>query len=337
MEVGVLLPHFSEYATWQRLIGFAPRIEALGFSSVWVRDNLSYYGHGFELPGNTFVDPFMTLAAIAGRTERIKLGTAVAIPFRHPVVTAQSFGSLSFVSQGRVEAGLGPGTPSKPFEIVGINYADRIQLCRETAHVLRIIAKGPHASYHGEITNFDDVTIDPGPPPDMPIWYGGARNVSIRFVLEYCDGMLPGRCPFRRYDVALERLREGAAAQGRRVLAGTIPLLSIGRTREDALAKIELQPILDYLSGHWKQPFESLEDIRGAILVGSSDDIIEQIADYEARDVDTVVIDARLLMPEFEDVIEEIGERVLPVFGDASRHLLPGPDRPVETKAASSS
>ena len=38
----------------------------------------------------------------------------------------------------------------------------------------------------------------------MPIWYGGTSNASIRRVLEYADGMLAGRCPFRRLDVALE-------------------------------------------------------------------------------------------------------------------------------------
>jgi alkanesulfonate monooxygenase SsuD/methylene tetrahydromethanopterin reductase-like flavin-dependent oxidoreductase (luciferase family) len=314
MEFGVLLPHFSEHATWERLVAFASRIEALRFDSVWVRDNLSYYGHGFELPGNTFVDPFITLAAIAGRTDRLKVGTAVCIPFRHPVVTAQAFGSLGFVARGRVEAGLGPGTPSKPFEVVGIDYPDRIQLCRETAQVLRVVAAGPHASFRGELTAFDDVTIDPAPPVDMPIWYGGARNVSVRWALEYGDGILPGRCPFRRYDMALERLRAGGAEQGRRVLAGTIPLTSIGRNREDALSKIDIDPVLKYLTEHWKDEYATLKDAAGALLVGSSDDLIQQIGEYADRNVDLVIFDARLLMREFEDAIEEIGERVIPAF-----------------------
>ncbi len=314
MQLGVLLPHFSEACTWERLIGFAPRIEELGFDGVWVRDNLSYYGHGFEIGGNTFVDPFVTLSAIASTTATLKLGTAVAIPFRHPVITAQLVGSLSWLSRGRVEFGLGPGTPQKPFEITGIEFRDRIQLCKETAEVVRCLAANNPASYRGELTTFTDVLLDPPPPADLPIWYGGASKASLARVLDYCDGMLPGRCPFRRYDVAARQLREGGAKQGRRIRLGSIPLVSIGSTFEEALGKIDyaLPPLYEYLTGHWKIPFESLTDLAGAVIVGTPDGLAEQLTAFVQRDVDLVVLDARLLMHEFEEVIERIGTEVLP-------------------------
>ena len=314
MELGVLLPHFSKECNWDRLIRFAPRIEQLGFDSVWVRDNLSYYGHGFEIEGNTFVDPFITLSALAALTERLKLGTAVTIPFRHPLVTAQLVGSLSWISRGRAELGIGPGTPQKPFEITGIPYRDRIQLCKETAEVMRCLASGSPASYAGQLTSFTDVTIDPPPPASMPIWYGGASDFSIPRILDYCDGMLPGRCPFRRYDIAAERLRTAGSEKGKRILLGSIPVISIGTTFEKAMAKIDyaIQPLYEYLTGHWKMPFETIKDLAGAVIVGTPDDFVEQLAAFAEREVDVVVLDARLLMGDFEETIERIGADVLP-------------------------
>lgn len=315
MEIGLLLPHFSEYSTWDRLIGFAPRIEALGFDSVWVRDNLGYYQHDFELPGTRLVDPFITLATVAGCTQRVRLGTAVVIPWRHPVVTAQLFGSLWFTARGRVEVGLGPGTPTKPYEVTGIPFENRIRLCKETAEVLRRLALGTHVSYEGEFTRFQDVTIDPSPPPsELRIWYGGATNASVRRILDYCDGILPGRCPFRRYDVAVEQLRQGGAEQGRRIWLGTIPNVTLGRSREEALAKANVGPLLEYLQGHWKMPFETPEDAAGAIVAGTPSQVVEQIQAFVDRDVDVMVIDLRMQMPEFEDVVEQFAAEVLPAF-----------------------
>ena len=64
------------------------------------------------------------------------------------------------------------------------------------------------------------------------VWYGGASNASVRAILEYGDGMLPGRCPFARYDVASARLLEGAAEIGKKVHLGSIPTVSIAPTGE---------------------------------------------------------------------------------------------------------
>jgi alkanesulfonate monooxygenase SsuD/methylene tetrahydromethanopterin reductase-like flavin-dependent oxidoreductase (luciferase family) len=314
IEFGVLLPHFSDNCTWDRLVGFAPQLEELGFDSVWARDNMSFRGHGFEAPGNTFVDPFVTLSAVAARTRRLKVGTAVVTPFRHPLVTAQLFGSLSWVAGGRLEIGLGPGTPRKPFDLTGIPFEDRITLCRETAEILRVVAEGEHVSYTGEFTRFEDVTIDPAPPIDAPIWYGGASNASIRRAVQYCNGIVPGRCPFRRYDVALDRLRSAGMDQGKTMKTGSIPLVSIGKSREDALGKIDVQSLLDTATERWKSAYERVEDLAGALIAGTAQECVEQVQEYVDRRVDLLIFDARLLMGEFEEVIQQIGEEIVPAF-----------------------
>jgi len=314
VRFGILLPHFSAASTHERLFGFAPRLEALGYDSVWVRDNLGFEPHGFELPGTRFVDPFIALAAVAARTQRIGLGTAVLTPFRHPAVTAQLVGSLTFLAGDRVELGVGPGTPRRPWDLVGIPFEKRIRLCREMVEVIRGVAGNEKFSYDGELTRLTDFHLDPAPSPDLTVWYGGASNAAIRAITDYADGLLPGRCPFRRYDVATGRLREAMAPLGRAPRLGSIPTVSIAATRQEALDKLPLAQLLQTATERWKQPFESLDDLAGAVVAGSSDDCIEQIQAFVERGIELLVVDLRLLMSEFEEAAEQFATDVIPAF-----------------------
>ena len=314
IEFGVLLPHFSDASNWDRLFGFARRIEELGYESVWARDNLAFHGHGFEIPGDHFVDPFTTLAGVAAQTERVKIGTAVLTPFRHPLVTAQLVGGLTYLSRDRFVLGIGPGTPRKPWEALGRAYEERVAACRETVEVMRLMASGEVASYRGETVSFDDVKIDPAPSKDLRVWYGGASKASIRAILEYADGMLPGRCPFTRYDVAVEELRSQAEERGRKVHFGSIPVVSIAATREDALRKIPLDALLQTVSARWKRPLERPEDLAGALVAGSPDDCIEQVQSFVDRGLELFVVDLRLLMNEHEEAVEAFAEQVMSHF-----------------------
>jgi alkanesulfonate monooxygenase SsuD/methylene tetrahydromethanopterin reductase-like flavin-dependent oxidoreductase (luciferase family) len=319
VRFGILLPHFSAASTHERLFGFAPRLEALGYDSVWVRDNLGFEPHGFELPGTRFVDPFIALAAVAARTQRIGLGTAVLTPFRHPAVTAQLVGSLTFLAGDRVELGVGPGTPRRPWELVGIPFEKRIRLCREMVEVIRGVAGNEKFSYDGELTRLTDFHLDPAPSPALTVWYGGASNAAIRAITDYADGLLPGRCPFRRYDVATGRLREAMAPLGRAPRLGSIPTVSIAATRQDALDKLPLAQLLQTATERWKQPFESLDDLAGAVVAGSPDDCIEQIQAFVERGIELLVVDLRLLMGEFEEAAERFATDVIPAFSSHGR------------------
>jgi alkanesulfonate monooxygenase SsuD/methylene tetrahydromethanopterin reductase-like flavin-dependent oxidoreductase (luciferase family) len=311
MRFGLLLPHFSKECKWERLIGFAPRIEELGFDSVWVRDHLSYVRHGYELEGDTFIDPFITLSAIAGATTRLTLGTAVLVPFRHPVLTAQMVGSLAWASRGRVEIGIGPGARTKPFELAGVPYPERIGLTRDTARVLRLLSTESNARYQGDVTSFEGVTVQPGPPTDLFIWYGGASRASVRRAADYCDGLLPGLCTFAE----LEKLRERAdeASPDRKLAIGTIPFVSVAETMEKAEEKLAfaVPHLLAYLSDKNKTSYSSVHDLGGAVILGTPDQCAEQIAALESRGLDTLVLDLRLVMGEFEEAVETLAAEVL--------------------------
>ncbi len=317
IEIGVLLPHFSRECTWERLIGMSGRIEELGFHSVWVRDNLSYGPHGFEFPGFTFVDPFVTLSAIAGRTSTLKLGTCVAAPFRHPLVTAQLVGSLAWVSSDRFEFGIGAGGMRKAFEVVNIEFGQRVERCRETVEVLRALSDGNPTTYHGPFASFTDAAIDPAPPKGLKVWYGGGSDASMRRALQYADGILPARVPFRRWSIIHEHLSSEASKQQKTMSFATMPLVSVAATREQAQKAIEdrLPVLKQELADLWDMPFDTAEDLNGSVLLGTPDDVLGGIAEFAARGADRIILDCRLLMDRFEEVVELIGSEVLPKVG----------------------
>lgn len=319
MRIGLLLPHFSDNCRWEDVIGFAERIERLGFDSVWVRDNLNYVGHGFEARGRVFTDPFVTLSAVAGATRTLGLGTAVMVPYRHPVLAAQLVGSLSWVSRGRLEIGIGPGAPRGPFDGVGVSYDARIELCRDTVQVLRLFSDGGVHDYRSDTCQFETVAIQPSPPTTLRIWYGGASPASVRRALEYGDGLLAGQCPFVRWDAACSALRRGPAGHGE-PLCGSIPLVSIGETRDEARRKIAdyVPPLLEYLNARWHLELRHIEEAAGAVIIGTIDDLVATLKSFREKGADLVVLDLRLIMGEFRELVSMVGRDVLPRVGSSA-------------------
>ncbi len=314
-QFGILLLHFGHTATRESVIDFAPQLEEWGFDSVWTRDHLTFQPHGFEKPSTVFFEPFCTLAAIAALTRRMLVGTATSIPFRHPLVTSQLYGGVSVVAgPGRLIAGIGAGTPKKPFAATGIPFESRFQAVKELAEILRLTWSQKNASYHGELYEFEGITIDPHPPANTPIWYGGSTPASVRRALEYCDGWFPGRCPLKTFDKYLARIRQGGAERGRKMGVGIIPVISVDRNREAAIEKVNLEGLFEEARERkfWDGPFDTADDLRGLLIAGSPDDCIRDIREFVVRGVDQVVFDFRLRPDDFKEQAAWIARDILP-------------------------
>jgi alkanesulfonate monooxygenase SsuD/methylene tetrahydromethanopterin reductase-like flavin-dependent oxidoreductase (luciferase family) len=315
LRFGLMLPHFGDLATRERLFGFAPEIERLGYDSVWVRDHLSYQPLALDNPGLRFVDPFTTLAAIASLTTRLRLGMSVLVPFRHPLVVAQLLGGLEFLSDGRLELGIAPGTPRKPWDILGVPFERRGVRTRETVEVLRLLggARGP-VSYSGESAAFEDVLIDPAPPADLFVWYGGGSNQAIRGAVDYCDGLLPSRCPYVRLDPILDMYRERAEEAGRAANVGVLPLTVLGATRQDALKRVSIPALTGALGQRWKVDLGGIDDLEGALIAGNAADCVDQIGHLVERGVGLMLVDLRLMGEDFESAARAFAAEVVPAF-----------------------
>ncbi len=314
VRIGVLLPHFGAASSHARLFDVGARLGDLGFESAWVRDQLGFRGLAFEGRQAHFVDPFITMAAIAARTE-LRIGTATLTPIRQPVVNAQLVGSLSYLAQGRLVLGVGIGGQPRAFELAGLDYRDRVAHYDDMIGVLRATAQ-PDASYEGRFTRFTGLTLDPPPPPDLPIWYCGTSPKAITRAVATADGWFPGRCPFVEFDKLVVRLRDEAAAVGKSMTTAIVPLLSPGANRQDALERVDVAGLLTEARGKpgWTGPFDGPDDLRGALIAGNADDIVRELDAFRSRGLDEVVLDLRQRMDVFEPTLEMLARDVLPAF-----------------------
>jgi alkanesulfonate monooxygenase SsuD/methylene tetrahydromethanopterin reductase-like flavin-dependent oxidoreductase (luciferase family) len=317
MTYGLLIPHFGEEASPKRIVDGAVLAEEAGFDAVWVRDHLLWQPHGMEGDNRTFVEPFACLAAIASRTSRIFLGTAVVIPVRWPLKLAQDYASLSYLAGGRVIAGLGLGSGQKELGAAGFQRKDRKPIFVETSEIMPLVWSEDHANYEGKMFSFEDVTIEPKPVDPIPLWYGGTTRVSVENAVNYCHGWMPGRIPLATLDDRLEYMDELTAGTGKKVTKSVLPLVKVDKDRDKARSGIDVEALAgsSEASKTWVMPeggFNTLDDLAGIVAAGEPKEIVEQVAEMAERGIDHFVFDLRLQYDEYERVVSLIAEEVLP-------------------------
>jgi len=158
---GLLVPHFGLEADQDLLVEGARLAESLGFDSLWVRDHLVFHPHGMEGTDRTFIEPLITLTYLAGRTEKIGLGAATIIPFRHPINMAYSIASMSWITRRKFDLGIGAGTFDHEFEVLGQGAEDRVQMMKEQVLIARRLWSGETVEWDSERYKFTDVDLKP--------------------------------------------------------------------------------------------------------------------------------------------------------------------------------
>jgi len=325
MRFGLLIPHFGEHADRDLMIRGAQRAEELGFDSLWVRDHLVFHPHGLEGTDRTFVEPLSVLAFLSGLTERIALGTATVIPYRHPVNLAAMVASLGWLSRRRVELGIGAGNFQHEFDVIGMGTVDRPALMREQVEIARRLWAGESVEHASSIYTFGDVDLKPQPTNGVRVWWGGATPASVRLAVDFCEGWLPGRITFPTFEKRVGQLRDRAGEQGKpMVQVGAIPITSIARTREEALRTMNIPALLKNANSQrfWLKPpsgeFSDPDDLAGSMLAGTPEDVSAAVQRYEELGADLLVFDFRLRFDEWLEQIETLAGDVLPAMAARS-------------------
>jgi probable F420-dependent oxidoreductase len=216
VEFGVLLPTreavMSGRPETAPLLAMAERAEAAGFDSVWIGDSLT------ARPRH---EPLTLLAAVAGRTRRVRLGTGVLLPaLRNPVVLAHVVATLDRVAQGRVILGVGiaADTPAirKEFAAAGVPFERRVGRFLETLEICRALWRGDGVSFSGKHFTLDNVTVEPKPqrPGGPPIWIGGSGPTALREAPRF-EAWFPTGPSVEFFAEHWPRLQAAARAAGR--------------------------------------------------------------------------------------------------------------------------
>ena len=174
MQYGLTLPNVGMYGDARTLSDLASLAEEAGWDGFFLWDTIH-----FQAEEKAVCDPWIALAAIAMRTERIKIGTMVAAPTRRrPWKMARETITLDHLSHGRFILGVGAGDGSdRGFSDFGEERdgKKRAKLLDESLEILQGLWSGRPFSYSGECYHVKEITFLPPPvqTPRIPIWIGG--------------------------------------------------------------------------------------------------------------------------------------------------------------------
>ena len=181
MKIAVNVLNFGPGATAENLRGWARFAEDTGFHAAMISDHVTVTPDVAEQYPAPFFDPFSTLAYLAGITERIELGTSVAIlPYRSPLQTARVMANIDQFSQGRTILGVGVGWAKQEFDALGVPFERRGAITDEYLTAIRRLWTEDVVSVDGEFASFTDVSTEPRPVRIPPIWVGGSSRAAIR-------------------------------------------------------------------------------------------------------------------------------------------------------------
>jgi probable F420-dependent oxidoreductase len=186
------------------------QLERDGWDSLWLSDVATGPGAA----------PLPMLAAVAARTERLKLGTSVLVaPPRNPLLLAKELATVDVISGGRLfpVLGIGQAVPEE-LAALGVPREERGARLEECMAVVRELWRGEPVTFDGRFSSLDRVTLSPRPTrPRIELWLGGSTPPAVRRVARVADGWLASAISPARFAELVELLRNEAAAAGRTV------------------------------------------------------------------------------------------------------------------------
>ena len=188
VQFGVHLPliDFGD-ASWTvtRLSTYVREAAAHGFQYVCANDHLVFR--------RAWMDGPTALAAVLQAAGNMTIATTVALPVvRGPAHTAKLLAALHMLSDGRLVAGVGPGSSAADFAAAGVPFSERWRRFDEAVRVLRVLLGKDTAPFHGTFYS-SDTTVEPltASATTPPLWISSwGSTAGIRRVAELGDGWL---------------------------------------------------------------------------------------------------------------------------------------------------
>ena len=139
-------------------------------------------------------DPFVALAAAAGATSEIRLGTGICLVTEHePIALAKQIASLDMISGGRFDFGIGAGWLAEEMEPLGVNYQDRWKVTTERIAAMKEMWTTEESEFHSEFVDIPLTEVIPKPTqsPHPPVLIGAGSKWARQRVVDWADGWLP--------------------------------------------------------------------------------------------------------------------------------------------------
>jgi probable F420-dependent oxidoreductase len=319
--------------TWADLyreaLDLAVAAEEVGLDSVWTTE------HHFVDDGY-MPSLLVTSAAIAARTERIKIGTGVVLaPLHDPIRLAEDAATVALLSGNRLILGLGLGWSEVEFAAFGADIHKRGKAMDEILSILPQAWAGEPIRHAGPLYDIPEVAVRPTPEQPIPIWIGGNAAAAIRRAARLTDGFF-SNAPVERFAEQIAVATEARSAAGGGPFDWAhYAILYVADDPEEGWREIrdhvrlmtwkyaDMEASADRGPGPVPRPptmsTAEEETLRQRVLVGPADQLAETILDVRrAVDTDFHLI-ARSYFPgmpfvQQHDQIQRLGEELAPLL-----------------------
>ena len=281
----------------ENVVHFATSCEAMGCHSMWTIDRVAYDN----------LEPLTILAAAAGATQKIRLGTSVLLGnLRHASHVAKIVSTLDFISNGRVTLGLGFGSRESDYKAVEIPFEHRGSRAVEQVQLMKRLWTEDSVTFKGKFYNVENLSLGPKPiqKPHPPIWTGGSAEVALKRAGTWADGFICGSSAIPDFPSTWEKIAGYARANGRdpnKISKAGLTFMAIHDDQNKAVKAVE-----DYVMRYYGR---LRADVANTSLVGSPAAVTERIGAFLARGLDTLIIGVADPDPRQLDLF---GEKVLP-------------------------
>jgi probable F420-dependent oxidoreductase len=230
MKIGVFSTFMSPLATPGMIRDFGRHAEDIGLESIWMGEHVALFDKntiGYPRskdgripvpPGGGMLDVTATFGFLAAVTSKLRFGTGVAlVPQRNPIYTAKEMCTLDWLTEGRIDFGIGVGWNKEEVEACGYRWEDRGARCDEFMAVMRRLWTEDVVDFKGKWVQFATMRMDPKPiqKPHTPIIVGGYADAALRRAVRYGAGWYGFNRDIDATKDMLERLDAAFAKAGK--------------------------------------------------------------------------------------------------------------------------
>ncbi len=269
----------------------AKRAEQLGFQALWFRD-VPFHDPSFGDAGQLY-DPWIYMAHIMNHTHKIALATgSIILPLRHPVHTAKSISSLQSLSKGRMVMGIASGDRPIEYPAFHQNINERTELFQDSFFYMKaLMGDFPRhkSKFYGEVMG--NIDLLPKQPYDTTYLVTGHSGQSLEWIAKHTNGWLYYPRDFKTLELVMTRWREvlRKTKQEWKPFAQSLYVdLSDNKKAKPLPIHLGFKAGTDYTNAHLKL--------------------------LESYGVNHVILNLKYGSRPAEEVLEELGEEVIPNF-----------------------
>jgi len=185
--------------------------ERFGWDSIWFSERAASHAP----------DPLVAMAAVAGRTSRLKFGPSVmVVPGRNPILLAKQLATLDVLSGGRLVVAFGLGVDARTeAQVFGVDRSEAAARTEEAVRLMELLWTGEPVSFKGRFFSVSGLSVGPKPlqRPRPDVWFGGVSKPALRRVATLGDGWLPSFVTVAEYAEKAETIRKLAVDADREI------------------------------------------------------------------------------------------------------------------------